>query len=169
MTQPNGDFTPRTRDGVSLKDYIDELNDAHCVKCTVCRKGIDDTFAAAGVALRLSQKTADSKFETVNEWRATYADLVEHKVDRNEYNESHRRLEDNLARTEVSLQSQIKATAANFEKDHKEVATNLNQLNLSEATLAGKASQRSVSVALIFSSLTLILAVIVIVLMLTLK
>lgn len=169
MTQPNGDFTPRTRDGVSLKDYIDEINAAHCAKCVVCRRGIEDEFASSSAAAILARQTNDKKFETVNEWRGAYADLVDHKIDRNEYNESHKRLEDNLLRTETSLQSQIKTTAENFERDHKETARNLNQLNLSEATLAGKASQRAVTVAMIFSCLTMLISIIALIVVLVAK
>lgn len=60
MTQPNGDFTPRTRDGVSLKDYIDEINDSQCLKCTVCRKGIDEKFVTGEKAVETARTTVET-------------------------------------------------------------------------------------------------------------
>lgn len=167
MTAENNEFNHR--DGVTLVKYVDEINDAHCAKCITCRKGIDDKFTASSDAASLARQTNAQKFETVNEWRTTYSDLVEHKVDRNEYNESHRRLEDGLARTEASLQAQIKTTAGNFEKDHEGVAANLNQLNLSEATLAGKASQKYVTISMIFSCLTILISIFALILVLAVK
>lgn len=169
MTQPNGDFTPRTRDGVSLKDYIDKINDVQCAKCAVCRKGIDGKFVSTKDAVDLALHTTDQKFNNVNEWRTTHADLVLHKIDRHEYEESHLRLEDKLEQTERHLQGQIKSTAANFESERKGIAANLAQLNVGEATLAGKASQKSVTWSYVFSGLTLLLAIVAIIVVIILK
>ena len=49
------------------------------------------------------------------------------------------------------------------------ISEKIDTLSISKATLEGKASQKSVSIAMVFSSLTLILAIISLILVLVLK
>ena len=98
MTAVDNEFTHS--DGVVLEKYIDEKLDAHCDKCLVCRRSIDDKFTAANNATDLAREVTNAKFASVNEWRKTYGDLVTQFqgmfLPREEYTLAHQNLIDKI-------------------------------------------------------------------------
>jgi hypothetical protein len=84
-------------------------------------------------ALELAREVTESRLSALNEWRETYGDLLATYITRHEY-------------------------ALQVEKYDLEV----RGLRESRAELAGKASQRSVNLAIAFTACSLVLAVIAI-------
>lgn len=133
MTQPNGDFTPRTRDGVSLKEYID-------TRIESVEQQHRYMVAAQAAALETARVNLEKRLDALNELRSMVSDSQQLFVLKGEYRQA-----------------------------HETVTANINRLNIYEATLAGKATQKQVSWAVAFSCFTLLLSLVSIILVLVLK
>lgn len=113
MVAENNDFS--RKDGVSLKQYIDELNEAQCRKCDTFRgmcstniehrftnleQKIDTAIDAVKESTSLARIGMERRLETMNEFRDQLKDQASRFVTRQE-----------LTIALASLEEQIKASA----------------------------------------------------------
>jgi len=87
-------------DIVTWRDYVDArflaLQKTFDAGFDSHRKIDDVRFDAIEKAFEKADKASDIKFATVNEWRRTYADLVETMLPKTEYNLAHQLLIDRI-------------------------------------------------------------------------
>jgi hypothetical protein len=131
------------RDGVSLKEFM-------CERCDMAREGCNRVmitrFDSLDKALELRERVENEKFDKTNEWRATVGDVIDKKIDRTEYNEAHLRLEQRMDYKIGSVEEKLDT-----------LIESVNAINISSATLEGKASQKQMTLALAISFSALLL------------
>jgi hypothetical protein len=110
------------KDGVSLKDYIDGQFMAQCKKCELCHKAVEDRFDELQRATDLARSDMNYRLAGMNEFRESLRDAQLQFMSREEY-----------------------------KVGHDALVEKIDNLRLSEAALAGKASQRMVMVSIGFS------------------
>ena len=142
MTQPNGDTDNRYKDGISLKAYVDTRFTSVEDKIDSLEKLLTTMVAQIVDNTALARQSMETRMEGVNEWRQTYADMQHNYL----------------------LQSEGMAQFATIIEKIDDQGKLIGKLQLSEANLAGKASQKAVYIALgltVLSAATAIVAVII--------
>jgi hypothetical protein len=120
---------------VSLKEHYDGLIEQVC-------KTLDERFKAQEKALELQQDINEKRFEAQNEWRGAMNDREKAYITRADHE---------------ALVLLLNTKEDNLKKDIK-------SLEITRATLDGKASQSQVNITFAFTFFSLILAVIGIIL-----
>jgi septation ring formation regulator EzrA len=74
------------------------------------KKYFEQKFKSIDRAVTKAEIATEKRFETVNEWRESYADLVRSYIPRNEYESGHETLEDkiNIIDKKIEKMSNIK-------------------------------------------------------------
>ena len=149
-------------EGISLREYIDTRfehillydKESHELR----DKAIEARFKSLENAVELAREVLGTRLETTNEWRKTVDDILKTAVTQDTYNGAVGRLQLDIIEAKAIAagllrQEEFERVIDNLEKD-------IHELQLSRATLAGKAEQSTVNVFMIITIIGMLMSAI---------